>query len=250
MAYNQMAYVYDKLMAHAPYDQWINFTQKAINQFEKNIEYIADLGCGTGEITTRLARAGYRMIGVDYSTEMLAYAEHKASEEGLHVQWMCQDLRQMHGLKRLDAAISYCDVINYITTEEELRNVMNGVANALNDGGLFIFDIHSMYHVEHDLINQTFADVTEDASYIWFCSEGESPGEMYHDLTFFALNGEKYERFDEFHHQRTYSILFFKEILLDAGFENIKIYADFSLKNEVIDEKAERIFFLAEKRSG
>lgn len=245
-----MAYVYDKLMAHAPYDKWADFTKKVIKHSGKQIEQIADLGCGTGEITARLARAGYRMTGVDYSTEMLAYAEHKASEEGLRVQWMSQDLREMQGLVAQDVAVSYCDVMNYITTEEELRNVFKRVADALKDGGLFIFDVHSMYHVEHNLINQTFADVTEDASYIWFCSEGDLPGEMYHDLTFFALNGEKYERFDEYHHQRTYSSLFFQEILHAAGFENIKMYADFNLKNEIIDEKAERFFFLAEKRSG
>ncbi|UJL44899.1 class I SAM-dependent methyltransferase [Virgibacillus sp. NKC19-16] len=250
MAYNQMAYVYDKLMAHAPYDKWAEFTRAAVTQSRKQIEHIADLGCGTGEITTKLAELGFRMTGLDYSTEMLTYAEHKASEEDLRIQWMRQDLREMQGLNNLDAAISYCDVINYITTEQELRNVFNRVVDALKDGGLFIFDVHSMYHVEHHLINQTFADVTEDASYIWFCSEGDMPGEMHHDLTFFALNGEKYERFDEYHHQRTYSISFFQEILLDAGFENIKIYADFTLKNEFIDEKAERIFFLAEKRSG
>lgn len=245
-----MASLYDKLMMDAPYDDWVNFTEEAFKQSGKQINRIADLGCGTGEISTRLAMAGYTVSGIDYSVDMLTYAEHKASEDKLSIQWVHQDLKELEGLKNLDAAISYCDVINYIVSEKELRTVFKRVADSLKEGGLFLFDVHSLFHVQHHLINQTFADVTDEASYIWFCSEGENPGEMHHDLTFFSLDVNKYERFQEYHHQRTYSITFYQQLLKDAGFENINIYADFSLKKKNLNEKSERIFFIAEKRSG
>ena len=32
---------------------------------------LADLGCGTGELTLMLTQAGYDMIGIDQSEEML-----------------------------------------------------------------------------------------------------------------------------------------------------------------------------------
>ncbi|MEC5422191.1 class I SAM-dependent methyltransferase [Virgibacillus sp. C22-A2] len=249
MAYQDMALLYDKLMAGAPYDQWIEFTHKVFEQSGKEFNAIADLGCGTGEITVKLAKAGYKMTGIDYSSEMLTYAEHKASEAKVTVQWLQQDLRDLDGLTELDAAVSYCDVINYITDEEEISSVFNRVAASLREGGLFIFDIHSLYHVEHHFINQTFADVMEDTSYIWFCMEGEQPGEMFHDLTFFSLDGDKYERFEEYHHQRTYSIKFYQRLLKDAGFNNLQVYGDFSLERNSLNEKTERIFFIAEKRS-
>ncbi|MGJ9457030.1 class I SAM-dependent DNA methyltransferase [Oceanobacillus sp. CF4.6] len=250
MAYQQMAYLYDQLMLNAPYGEWINFTEKLIKDSGKTVTKIADLGCGTGEITSRLAESGYHMTGVDYSTEMLTYAEHKASMKNHSIQWVHQDLITLEGLSQYDAAISYCDVINYITAPENLNKTFQNIADSLRAGGLFIFDVHSLYQVEEQYINQTFADVTEDASYIWFCTEGEERGEMFHDLTFFSRVDEKYMRFDEFHHQKTYPVDFYKKLLLNAGFENIKVYADFSLKENYIDENAERIFFLAEKRSG
>lgn len=243
-----MAYVYDKLMMHAPYNEWVDFTQAAIKKSGKKIEQIADFGCGTGEITTRLAKAGYSMTGVDYSAEMLTYAEHKASKDKLSIQWICQDLRELEGLIHFDAVVSYCDVMNYITTEEELKLVFKRAADSLNDGGLFIFDVHSLSHVDHHYINQTFADVMDDASYIWFCSGGDVPGEMYHDLTFFSLDGKIYERFDEYHYQRTYSVAFYKKLLIATGFENVDVYADFELIDGNLDNNSERIFFLAEKR--
>ncbi|RDW19255.1 SAM-dependent methyltransferase [Oceanobacillus arenosus] len=249
MAYQQMAYVYDKLMSEAPYEAWINFTVEAINRSGKQVKHIADLGCGTGEITTKLAKQGYVMTGVDFSTDMLAYAEHKASERNVSVQWLHQDLKELAGLTDLDVAISYCDVINYITDEQDIKQVFARVADSLMIGGLFMFDVHALQHVENNYVNQTFADVTDDASYIWFCSEGDQPGEMFHELTFFALDGDHYARFDEYHHQRTYSINFYKKLLEATGFENIKIYADFSLKEQNVNEQSERIFFIAEKRS-
>ncbi|AXI09518.1 SAM-dependent methyltransferase [Oceanobacillus zhaokaii] len=249
MAYQQMAYVYDKLMRDAPYDAWIDFTIDAIQKSGKQVKVIADLGCGTGEITIKLAERDYVMTGVDYSSDMLAYAEHKASGRDVSIQWLHQDLKELEGLTNLDAAISFCDVMNYITTEDDIKEVFVRVAKALKAGGLFLFDVHALKHIENNYVNQTFADVTDDTSYIWFCSGGDEPGEMFHELTFFSLEGDHYARFDEYHHQRTYSVNFYKKLLEAAGFGKINIYADFSLKEHNINEQSERIFFIAEKRS-
>ena len=250
MAYQQMAYLYDKLMEDAPYDRWLEFTLDLFQRSGKDIRTVADLGCGTGVITRKLAKEGYHMTGVDYSSDMLTHAEHSANKQNTPIRWLIQDLRELQGLRNMDAAISYCDVINYITSEAELLDTFTNIANILKSEGLFLFDVHSLSHVQHNFINQTFAEVMEDTSYIWFCTEGEHPGEMYHDLTFFTLDGSKYSRFDEFHHQRTYEINFYKECLMKAGFENIHVFADFSTEEESIHEDAQRIFFMASKRSG
>lgn len=248
MAYKQMANVYDRLMESAPYDAWLEFTQYIFKEYGKSVQKIADLGCGTGEITKRLAMEDYQVIGVDYSSDMLAYAEQKCSNAGLKVQWLNQDLKELHGLGDLDAAISYCDVINYITEESDLTSVFQGVADSLKEDGLFIFDVHSIHQVENNYVNQTFADVLEDASYIWFCHQGEVPGEMFHELTFFqSQEDDTYVRFDENHHQRTYKPNFYINLLKRTGFKNIKVHGDFQENEEIDLERAERIFFSAEK---
>src|SRR5690625_2477574 len=166
MAYKQMAYVYDQLMKEAPYDQWLDFTKEAFQQSGNQIKKVADLGCGTGEITTLLAKEGYDMIGIDYSSDMLTYAEQKASAEKLSVQWLHQDLRDLDGLANLDAAISFCDVINYITSEEELAAVFKRVADSLKPGGLFLFYFFLLLHLEQHLTNMTFVEVTVDITVI------------------------------------------------------------------------------------
>lgn len=248
MAYFQMAYLYDRLMEEAPYKKWYTITEEILRLTGEKVETIADLGCGTGEITLKMAEAGYNLYGVDYSADMLAVAAEKSFQKNVNIQWINQDIRELSGLSNIDLAISYCDVINYITKIEEVKNTFQNVAQILRPGGLFIFDVHSMYHVEQNLTNKTFADVGEDYSYIWFCDPGDEQGEMFHHLTFFTLVGEKYERFVELHHQQTYPVHKYEQLLLETGFEKPKLYADFNIKDEFITEKAERIFFLTRKK--
>ncbi|MEN1969337.1 class I SAM-dependent methyltransferase [Lentibacillus sp. N15] len=250
MEYQQLANVYDQLMDDAPYDEWLDLTVDVFQQSNKAIRHVADLGCGTGRITTSLAQLGYSMVGVDFSEEMLSHAQQHAAAKGVNVQWIHQDLRELEGFSGLDAVISYCDVINYITTESELQMVFHHVQEMLRDGGLFIFDIHSLYHMQNNFAGETFAAVEEDMSYIWFCSPGDATGEVFHDLTFFVQAGDRYVRFDETHHQRTFSIDIYKKLLRTAGFEIRHLYGDFSLKSEKLKEDTERIFFIAEKQPG
>src|SRR5699024_11671411 len=91
---------------------------------------------------------GYNMIGIDYSSDMLAYAEQKAHDKKLPIHWLHQDLRELKGLSNLDAAVSYCDVINYITEDKDLEIVFQRVADSLSNGVLFLFYINSLHHVE------------------------------------------------------------------------------------------------------
>src|SRR5699024_7005792 len=179
MVYEQLAHVYDRLMSDAPYKQWVSFTNTIFETFNVKPNHIVDLGCGTGEITCLLAEAGYQMTGVDFSTDMLVAAEQKSGSARLPVQWIHQDLRALSVFENVEVAISYCDVLNYITSESDLHLVFTHVNEALKPGGLFIFDIHSLYYVENDMVNQTFIDVLVDLVYICDCLLGDIADEMY-----------------------------------------------------------------------
>ncbi|MRH43058.1 methyltransferase domain-containing protein [Aquibacillus halophilus] len=247
MSYAKMAQVYDILMEDAPYDQWLEFTKIMFAKYGREIIDIADLGCGTGQITRRLADSGFNVIGVDNSTDMLTYAEQAADREKLSIQWVHQDLRKLDGFNELDAVVSFCDVINYIVDIEEVEVVFKNVNQMLKTNGLFIFDVHSINHVEHDLKGKTFAEIYDDISYVWMCEEGENEGEVFHDLTFFVLDGDHYQRFDERHHQRTYYEDFYKDLLKRQGFFIHGLYADFSSVKNKSTRDSERLFFVCEK---
>ncbi|WP_112181417.1 MULTISPECIES: class I SAM-dependent methyltransferase [Paraliobacillus] len=249
MSYNKMSYVYDLLMEDAPYDDWHAFTKYALKKYGTETKKIIDLGCGTGQITCLLSQSGYDLVGVDLAADMLSHAEQRASANNLKIQWVEQDLRSLNGLSQFDAAVSYCDVINYITTEEELANVFSNVEQLLKPNGLFLFDIHAIGYVESELKDQVFSEMYEDMGYVWFCEPGEQEGEVFHNLTFFIQDQKQYDRFDEIHHQRTFPIPTYERLLKKCGFEIKGLYADFNfepISKETI-EKEQRIFFVCQK---
>src|SRR5699024_6559880 len=120
MVYPKIAYHYDELMRHAPFDKWTQLTKDVIDENGLNEQRIVDLGCGTGEITLRLTRLSKNITGVDYSAEMLAVAMIKATEQQKHINWVQQDIKILTGFKNVDLMISYCDVINYLTTTDDV----------------------------------------------------------------------------------------------------------------------------------
>ncbi len=52
---------------------------------------VVDVACGTGDLGLELAGAGARVLGVDFTFEMLAHAPGKAAQLGRRVQWVQGD---------------------------------------------------------------------------------------------------------------------------------------------------------------
>lgn len=246
--YGNFALLYDELMKGAPYDKWVAFTNDILQG--RKVNSLIDLGCGTGELTIRLAERAAQLYGVDISAEMLAIAEQKNVPSNSNITWIQQDIRTLQGFSNVDVCVSYCDVINYIVEEADVEKVFANVYDSLATDGIFLFDVHSMNHVHENMVNETFTYTTDELAYIWYCSAGDSVGEMYHDMTFFYKENPKsdyFYRIEETHHQRTYPVEAYVEWLHKTQFRDINIYGDFLVKNEFSEQNSDRIFIIARK---
>jgi SAM-dependent methyltransferase len=254
MAYGKFALVYDRLMEDMPYDSWVAFAEDCFSRYGKP-STIADLGCGTGSIAIPLASKGYRVFGIDLSDAMLAVARDKSSQllhSGLNSRvvepvWLEQDMTEWELGEPVDAAVSFCDCLNYLTEEEEIEAVFRQTYAGLKPGGVFIFDVHTPRTLQDYVGNQPFVYNEADLSYIWECWLDEESCSIGHELTFFAreADGKTYSRFDETHTQRAYPLERLKKLLEQAGFVDIKVSGDFSW--EEADEETARAFFVAVK---
>ena len=70
-AYTEFAKVYDLFMDNIPYEEWGAYLKGLLHENGVDDGLVLELGCGTGTMTEILAEAGYDMIGVDQSEEML-----------------------------------------------------------------------------------------------------------------------------------------------------------------------------------
>ncbi len=247
MIYKKFAHVYDELMKDAPYDKWVRFINKKGEQFQIPGVKLLDLACGTGELSVRLAKEGYHVSGIDISLEMLAIARAKALEQGLDIAFYQQDMSELDLIEKYDIVGIFCDSLNYLTSPEKVIRTFANVRQYLNHEGLFIFDVHSVYKVNHIFLNQTFTYDQGDICYIWNCLPGTEPNSVEHDLTFFVERPDgTYDRFDEWHTQRTFPVDTYVAWLHEAGFEILEISGDFL--DPPLRLNAERIFFTARKK--
>jgi SAM-dependent methyltransferase len=247
MSYEGFAYIYDELMEDAPYDKWVQFVTERLSANGITGRSLLDLGCGTGELTLRLVREGFTVTGVDLSADMLAVARAKAQELNLSMPFYQQDMADLEGLGQFDVIGIFCDSLNYLHTEEEVERTFTNAFRHLKDGGVLFFDVHSIYKMNEIFINQTFTLNEDRLAYIWNSFPGDFPDSVEHELSFFVLDERsgKYDRIDEFHQQRTFSVARYQEWLEKAGFEVAEISADFEAAAP--QPQSERIFFMAKK---
>ncbi|CAM3815678.1 class I SAM-dependent DNA methyltransferase [Mesobacillus zeae] len=249
MSYAGFAYLYDELMDDVPYGDWVKWTECAAAQHKAEGKRLLEIACGTGELSVRFAEAGYTVTGLDLSEDMLAVARSKADESGYNIPFYRQDMSEMEGLGEFDVAVIFCDSLNYLESEEQVLKTFEGAFVHLKKGGLLLFDVHSVFKMNHIFADSTFTLNDEHISYIWNSFQGEFPDSVEHELTFFVQDEKTglYRRLDESHFQRTYSPENYCKLLEKAGFNVFSVTADF--KAESPSECSERIFFAAGKPS-
>lgn len=246
-AYTGFAQVYDELMDNIPYEEWGAYLLGLLKEYGVNEGLVLDMGCGTGSITEYLGQAGYDMIGIDNSEDMLSIAMEKAAAKDLNILYLLQDMREFELYGTVAAAVSICDSMNYITEPEELLEVFRLVNNYLDPGGLFIFDLNTPYKYEELLADNVIAENRDDCAFIWENYYDEESRINEYDLSVFVEEEEDvFRRYREIHYQRSYPLEEVKELLLQAGMEFVAAYDAFT--KDAPKEDSERIYVIAREK--
>jgi ubiquinone/menaquinone biosynthesis C-methylase UbiE len=132
--YDQLAKDYDDDRFGNSYGNFIHQQEtRLLKKILKDIDgNIADLGCGTGRLTS------FATVGVDGSSAMLAIAKQKYPDKNFY----CTDIEQLpFDSNSLDAVYSF-HVIMHLD-KEKAAAVFNEASRVLKPGGLLIFDFPS-----------------------------------------------------------------------------------------------------------
>ena len=100
------------------------------------VKTLLDIGCGRGGFMQRMQSDGVVCKGIDLSAVMV----EECRAVGLDAE--CVDVSQVGG--KYDAVVAIFDVLNFLN-EEELLLFLDAVAQRLNDDGVFIADINTLY---------------------------------------------------------------------------------------------------------
>ena len=200
-------------MGDFDYDAYEKFALENLKDVWGGFGY--DLASGSGEMAIRLKRNGFKVVGGDVSPEMLEKATEKARKARLDVPFVFSDLNDLHLEKKCDFVTAVCDGFNYVKGKN-LAAAFNEIYSALNDGGIFIFDVSSANKLENVLGNNLFYEDDENLTYLWQNTKKGEKIKM--DLTFFERDGDVYRRFDESESQYIHKTKDVESALTAAGF--------------------------------
>lgn len=240
--YGDFAEAYDALTFNVPYDEIAEYYSKILCKMTSG-KRLLDMGCGTGNLTIRLAERGFEMTGQDASWEMLNIAIGKSDQ----VHWICQNMTETDLGGEADAVISTLDSINHLENADEMLCCFKAVYENLADNGVFLFDVNTVYKHREILGSNTFIYDVDGVYCVWqneFDPLDNSVG-IELDLFYEGDDGtyaRGYENFREFALEEQE----FRRLLGQAGFEAANVYEYLTFNKP--SEKSEKLMFCAKKK--
>ena len=161
---------------------------------------VVDLCCGTGLLAQELTAAGYEVLGIDISGAMLDIARERVPSARFRQESILKaELPPCVAV----AAIGEC--FNYLfdenNTEPELYRLLRRIHEALDPGGLLVFDVAEPGRVPGSGPQRTHTE-GEDWAVLVTAEENRTNRLLTRRITTFRKVGELYRRDQEIHQLR------------------------------------------------
>jgi len=152
-----------------------------------DFESLLDVGCGSGDFLVQMKHALDipQVKGIDLSPVMVS----KSIENGIDAS--CIDLCDIEGKYNVITAVF--DMLNYLTPEL-LQHFLTCVEAHLNDGGVFLCDINTLYGFENVAVGSFIVD--DEERFLTVDSEFEV-GEYISEFTLFEKEDACFKKSQE-----------------------------------------------------
>ena len=189
---------------------------------------IVDLGCGSGLSTLEFTKAGYRVLGIDISETMIALARNRAPSAEFQVASLFKvDIPTCKAVTAIGECLNY--LFDPDNNDELLCQLFERIYQALEPGGIFIFDIAEPGQLERN-DQQQFSE-----GHDWFVlvekEEDSAQSTQKRRIITYRKVGAHYRRSDEVHHVRLYRSTDIAHKLRKVGFkvETMRSYDQYQL---------------------
>jgi SAM-dependent methyltransferase len=227
----------------APYyhSDWSGFSKSYIALIERlgigpkgGAATALDVACGTGTLAAALSEAGFAVLGVDISPQMLDIAR-KAFPA---IDFIRGDMRDIGLDRRFDLITCSFDSLNYLLTLDDVRKAFRRISDHLVPGGHFLFDVNTARLYEdkqHGTIHRSIHGVEFEQQLFYDPTTRRS-------RTVFVFPGGDTEE----HVQRPYEPAEVEEALSNTGLRVVRSFVNERL--DPADDSAYKVYFLTQKR--
>ena len=228
--YTALPPFYDFLGVHPDYD---GIASAVLETYErigaKESGLILDLACGTGKLTAALMERGADVIGVDGSPEMLNVARGNCAKKGFQPLLLLQDMRALDLYGTVDVCVCATNSLNYLSSAADLHKVFALVHNFLTPGGLFFFDVNSLYKFEELYGGNSYVFESSGCFCVWQNDYNGRRKDCAMRLDLFERRADgTYLRKSENQKQKYFSPQTVRKTLKDCGLELLFEGSDYS----------------------
>ena len=184
---------------------------------------VLDVACGFGRHAVPLARAGYRVTGVDRSEALLAEARRRAGDAGDGPEFVRADYRELpFADASFDAAINLYTSLGYLGDEQDTQ-VLAEIARVLRPGARLVIETMHRDRLVRDWRDQDWHMVGEGRLLLEQRTFDAASGVAQTTQTLIEPSGERDSRTFSV---RVYTATELAAMLLRAGFAEARCYGD------------------------
>ncbi len=222
------------------YAGWAEYVTAVIKKYSRGVVGL-DVGCGSGQFTRALKKAGFDVCGVDISEEMLVAAQKESAKEHLAVRYILGDITKLKVAKKVDFITAVNDAFNYLS-QNDLKKGFSHMFSCLKKGGVLAFDISSEYKLKNIIANNTFFEDERDYSYIWTNTLFDDRVET--EMSVFLRKGELFEKREAAKTEYIHTEQSVINALCECGFTVAEVTGESGVAKR---ENSERLCFVAIK---
>ena len=247
--YENFANFYDFLTDDVNYASRSRYIINILKKNGINSGILLDLACGTGNMSMLFSNAGYDVICVDSSEQMLSVAKCKADSLGIsdNILFLCQYMQELDLYGTIDCAVCTLDSINHLTELEDVQETFDKVSLFMNKKGVFIFDVNTPYKHSEILGNNTFVYDNENVFCVWQNEYFDDDKSVDIYLDFFVPDNGVYRRKSECFSERAYTDSELTKMLKKSGFTVKSRFAEMTEKKPSRD--TQRVVYVAIKNN-
>lgn len=139
--FQDYAYYYNVFYQDKDYAAESGQVDTLLKQYGSNIRRIINYGCGTGRHDIELSKLGYDCTGIDMSPLMIDIARENSRSMNVDIDFSVADIRTYEPKEKYDAVISLFHVMSYQNSNDDILSAFQSARKALDEGGLFLFDL-------------------------------------------------------------------------------------------------------------
>ena len=229
---------YHILYQHRDFDEAEKFIDCLMDKLDPLAHStILDLACGKGRHAYYLAKKGYKVKGVDLSSESIDSAKRDFRLENL--SFCVHDMRLDMQDERFDYVFNFFTSFGYFDSLEDNKKVIEVMSNSLNSGGMLVIDFLNAVKAAQNIVSEEAKELNN----ISFEIERKLESNILVKDIRFHHNKEDY------HYQEKVQALRlgdFKSLIKNTELYLLEIYGDYAL-NAFDETNSDRLIMVFKK---